>query len=177
MGGIAWRSMLGLQRLGAERADTSRADSVALLTAGLSLVVALIHLEAAVDHYAEYRLYSAAFVALAGFQALWARQLLRRPTRATLFVGAAGNAAVALLWLASRTVGVPIAPVPWQPEPAGTADLLATVSELAIVAATIGILFAGRSRLAESTVARIAPLLLAVLALSVLYGFGGGHAG
>jgi hypothetical protein len=177
MSGVPWRPMLGLQSSSAAKADASGADSVALLAAGLSFVAALIHVKAAVDHYTEYLLYSAAFVVLAGFQVTWARQLLSRPSRLTLLVGAAGNASIMMLWLASRTVGLPIGPVPWQPEPVGAADLLATVSELAIVAAMIGVLLAGRSRFANSIVARLAPLLLAVLALSVLYGLGGGHAG
>src|SRR5437868_5318397 len=112
MSGIGWRSILGLQKPESRRADATDADSVGVLTAALSFVVALIHVKAAADHYAEYRLYSAAFVATAGFQVLWAGQLLRRPTRTTLLVGIAGNAGIALLWLASRTVGVPVAPVP-----------------------------------------------------------------
>jgi hypothetical protein len=177
---IGWRSLLGLQHMDSARIDggrDSRHDSVRVLVAGVSSVAALIHVEAAVDHYSEYRLYSAVFVALAVWQALWAWRLLRGGTRLTLLAGVLGNTAIALLWLASRTTGVPIAPVPWEPEPVGAADLLATLSELVIVTAATCLLLAGRSRRADSIVARLAPLILVVLAVSVLYGLGSGHTG
>src|SRR4051794_9437413 len=109
-------------------------ENILVLTAALSAVAALIHVEAAVDHYSEYRLFSASFVAMAVFQAAWAAQLLRRPSPHMLIAGVIVSAAIVLVWLTSRTVGLPIGPDHWRPEAVGAADLLATYSEVGIIA-------------------------------------------
>jgi|SRR5947209_20583595 len=40
---------------------------------------------------------------------------------------------VVVVWALSRTTGLPIGPEPWQREPVGAADLIATADEVAIV--------------------------------------------
>jgi hypothetical protein len=39
--------------------------------------------------------------------ALWALRIARRPTRRLLLAGAAGAGALAVLWLSTRSVGLP----------------------------------------------------------------------
>jgi hypothetical protein len=47
---------------------------------------------------------------------------------------AALSAAVILLWLVSRTAGLPVGPEPWEAEAVGTADLLCSGFEAALIA-------------------------------------------
>ena len=44
-----------------------------------------------------------------------------------------GNAAVIFIWLASRTVGLPVGPEPWTREAITLPDLLATIFEGGVV--------------------------------------------
>lgn len=76
-----------------------------------------------------------AFVATSVFQVAWAIPLVGGPGPRVLAIGAALNGAVVLAWIWSRTVGVPIGPHAWTPEPAGIADLSATLLELLLVTA------------------------------------------
>jgi hypothetical protein len=58
--------------------------------------------------------------------------LTGRVSPAVIRVGIAGNAALVVAWAWSRTAGIPI--VPGGPEPAGIADSVAVVLEIAVVA-------------------------------------------
>jgi hypothetical protein len=51
----------------------------------------------------------------------------------TLDIGVAGNGAVVLAWIASRTSGLPFGPHAWLAEPVGAVDATATAFELLIV--------------------------------------------
>jgi hypothetical protein len=113
---------------------------------------------------------------LAAVQIGWAAMLLRRPSRSLLLLGCGFTTGVIALWAASRTVGVPIAPRPWVPETVGVADLIETVGEIVTVIAAGAIAMAAQLPAARWIVQRIAPLLLAILFLSALYGVGA-HAG
>ena len=73
--------------------------------AALSLLVAAIHLWVVPEHFEEWWGYGAFFVVLAVAQGLYALGLLLRPTRSVLLLGVAGNLAVAILWLVTRTTG------------------------------------------------------------------------
>jgi hypothetical protein len=180
MGAIGLRRLVGLGEPGSaashEPASYTTAETVLLLVAAVTCVAGLIHIGAAVDHLGEFPLYALVFVALAVVQLTWGAAILRRPSRRVLLFGCAFNAGVIALWAASRTVGVPVAPRPWVPEPVGVADLLATVDELLSVIAVGSVLMATRMAIAKGVVKRMSPLLLTVLLLSVLYGVGA-HAG
>jgi hypothetical protein len=67
------------------------------------------------------------------FQLLWAATVLTWPRRGLLILGSAGNAAIILVWLASRTVGLPVGPEPWTREAITFLDLLATIFEGGVV--------------------------------------------
>jgi hypothetical protein len=64
---------------------------------------------------------------------------------------AALNAAVILLWLVSRTIGLPVGPEPWQAEAVGTADLVCSGLEAAVVVLLLLLLTARQADLQEST--------------------------
>jgi hypothetical protein len=77
--------------------------------ASLSLLAAAMHLWAVPDHLEEWWGYGAFFVVLALAQGLYALGLVRwPPSRAYFLVGVAGNLAVAILWLVTRTTGIPL---------------------------------------------------------------------
>jgi hypothetical protein len=152
-------------------------DAIVVLLTGLGLAAALIHVEAAFDHLHEYALYTPAFVLLAAAQAVWALKLLRHPSRLWLLAGLVLAVGVILLWAASRTTGIPIAPVPWKPETIEPVDAAATLDEIT-TALAIGLLLAtddhperwprwGR---------HVGPVLGIVFGLTLLLAVGGGHA-
>ncbi len=103
--------------------------------AGLSLLAAAVHLWVVPGHLAEWWGYGTFFVILAVAQGLYALVLPRRPSRALLLLGVAGNLAVAILWLVTRTTGIPLlGPHAGEVEGVGVMDLACTLAEVGIVA-------------------------------------------
>ena len=115
-------------------ASRGTAATLALRAAALSLLAAAIHLWVVPDHLEEWWGYGAFFVVLATAQGLYALGLLRWPTRSIFLLGAAGNLAVAILWLVTRTTGVPLlGPHAGELEGVGVLDLACTLGEVGIV--------------------------------------------
>lgn len=115
--------------------------SVQLLSLG-SLAVASIHLGVCPEHFQEALLYGVFFVVLATLQLTWGAVVVARPTRIVLFAGALLNGATIILWLVSRTSGLPVGPEPWEPETFGWLDIAASAIELAIVLLALRLAFA-----------------------------------
>lgn len=105
-----------------------------VLAAALSFSCALIHAQAAVDHFSESHLYAVLFCLVALGQAGWGVALLRGPSPALLGAGVVGLAGVVIAWVASRTVGLPLGPDTTGPEAAGLLDVVATLQELVVIA-------------------------------------------
>jgi hypothetical protein len=103
--------------------------------AALSLLAAAMHLWVVPEHFEEWWGYGAFFVVLAVAQGLYALVLLRWPSRAFLLLGVASNLAVAILWLVTRTTGMPLlGPHAGETEGVGVLDLACTLGEVGIVA-------------------------------------------
>ncbi len=86
-----------------------------------------------VTHFREYFLFGLFFAIVTPLQIAWAVLIVRRPdNRRLLIAGGAVNLAIALIWLVSRTVGLPFGPEALQAEGIGPKDLLATWDELMI---------------------------------------------
>ena len=120
--------------MGASR-TTARPNAILYAAAGLSLLAALIHVLVAREHFEEWWGYGTFFVVCAALQALYAPILLRWPGRTVLLIGAAGNLAVAILWLVTRTTGIPLlGPHAGEVEEVGALDLVCTLAEVGIVA-------------------------------------------
>ncbi len=104
--------------------------------AGLSLLAAAIHLWVVPEHLEEWWGYGTVFVVLAAAQGLYGLGLLlRRPSRPYLLLGVAGNLAVAILWLVTRTTGIPLlGPHAGEVEGVGVLDLACTLAEVGIIA-------------------------------------------
>jgi hypothetical protein len=159
---------------GAASAGTaSRADTDVLLACGLSWATALIHLQAAVDHFDESWLYAAFFIALAASQLAWGVALYRqRRRRGLLIIGALASLAVIGIWILSRTVGLPVGPDSVSPETVGALDAIATADEIALTALIALQLFPLRfdTRGWAARSLRAAALLLMLLSSMVLGG-------
>ena len=85
------------------------------------------------QHFAEYVAFGVFFSVVAWSQAVWAVGVIVQ-SRGLLLVGLVGNTVVILVWLFSRTTGLPIGPEAGAPEPAAFIDVLSTILEVAIVA-------------------------------------------
>jgi hypothetical protein len=106
-----------------------RLDDRLFLICGLAWSGALIHVVAAIEHVDEYVLYAVFFELLASAQFLLGIALYRSPTRTLLITGATMSLLVVVLWIVSRTLGLPIGPAPWTPEPVGILDVVASADE------------------------------------------------
>jgi hypothetical protein len=109
------------------------------LNAPVSALIALsagagaIHQYVASDHLHEYWLFGGFFAALGIAQVAWAALVaISGPSRA-LLIAATGNTAVVVLWIASRTTGLPLGSHPGAPEALGFPDVTATLFEIILV--------------------------------------------
>lgn len=143
----------------------------------LAIAAGAIHAVAAVGH-SDYPLFAGFFALLALAQCTWGTRVYRGAGRRLLVAGAWGSAAVALLWLVTRTVGLPLGPEAGGPEAAGPLDVLATVDELMVVAIVAALVRLPRLRPRfVRAAARVGPALGMTLAmLSLLSLTLGAHA-
>lgn len=112
-------------RTGREYRGRALLNSAALLT----LAASAIHFSVAPEHFVDFAPYGVFFVCLGLIQVVLAAAILLRPNRRLFVIAASGTLAVIGLWLASRTVGLPIAPVPGRPEDFGFTDVVCTLLE------------------------------------------------
>lgn len=142
-------------------------EAVALLSIG----AAIIHFAVVAEHFDEWWLTGLFFLALAVFQLVWALLVLAAPSRLLYLAGAVGNALVVVLWIVSRTSGVPVGPGAGEAEPVALPDTLATAFEIVLVAVLVLLLGArtapGASRLVSRPAAGWAAALV-VAALTAL---------
>jgi hypothetical protein len=106
----------------------------------LSFGAAAIHFAVSPEHFGEWAPYGVAFACLAWFQLLWAAAYLARPARRWASAAAAVNAGAVIVWVWSRTIGLPIGPDPGSTEPVGFADALSSGFEALLV---LGLLAGG----------------------------------
>ena len=109
--------------------------------AGLAFAAALIHLWATPEHFEEWWGYGAFFVAAATGQGIFGVALLRRSTQPLLLAGIwSTNAAIAVLYVVTRTRGIPLGPHDGTVEDAGVADMAATAAEVGMIVALVALL-------------------------------------
>jgi hypothetical protein len=161
----------------ARSASAGRRGNAVLIVCGLAWGAGLIHVQAAFDHWDEYSLYAVFFGVLAVAQFLWGAALYRSPGRGLLAAGAVASLMVVVLWIVSRTSGLPIGPEPGQPESIGLLDSVASADEIALaVLVALQLLPRPNGRPARHAghlawAASVFLILISSLALS-----GGGHA-
>jgi hypothetical protein len=118
-------------------------DATLYAVAALSLLAALIHLWVLPEHLGEWWGYGAFFLICAGAQGLLALGLLRRPGRPLFIFGVAVNLSIVILWLVTRTTGVPLGPHAGDAEVVGALDLACTLVEVAIVVGLVTLAMRG----------------------------------
>lgn len=148
----------------------------ALALAGLAATTGVIHLVATVEHVGvDWEL--AVFFALVGAGQLAAGwRIYRAAADARLLaLVAAGSVAVALLWIFSRTTGLPFGPDAGKVAAVGVGDTIATLLEL-VFAALVGlVLWRGEQRLAWLSSGIGVRLTFALLSLALMTAALGGH--
>lgn len=108
-----------------------------------SAAAAGVHAAVAPAHFAAGTVFGLFFVGAALAQVVWSLAMVTRPSRTLLRAGVAGNAAILVLWLATRTTGLPgLLPTP---EAVGVWDLSCGAFEVVVMIA------AGRILAAETT--------------------------
>ncbi len=107
---------------------------------GLAFAAALIHLWATPAHLEQWWGYGTFFVATAVGQGAFGVALLRRVTQPLVLAGIWANAAIVVLYVATRTGGLPLGPHDGMVEDAGVLDMLATVAEVGVVVALVALL-------------------------------------
>jgi hypothetical protein len=103
-------------------------DALCAAAAGLA-VAAAIHAMAFPEHLREFGPFGGFFAALTLAQLSLAFVLTRDPDPARVRLIAFGSMGVVLLWLVSRTAGLPLGPEPWRPESIGVFDVAASCAE------------------------------------------------
>lgn len=142
--------------------------------AALSFSAACVHGSVMVSHFREYVLFGLFFAIVTPLQITWAELVRRAPqARRLLAAGAFGNAAVVVVWLVSRTVGLPFGPQALETEAVGFKDLLATYAELMIVVLVAALLWQRSARPVPGWTLAVAWAVAAVGLVAALVG--GGH--
>jgi hypothetical protein len=98
-----------------------------------------IHLAFAPEHLAEYRPLGLGFAAAGILQLVWAVAVTVRDSARWLLVGGALSLAFVGVYVMSRTVGLPLGPKAFQPEPFGLADLVCCALEVLVGLAAIAL--------------------------------------
>ena len=154
-------------------------EQLALVAAMVVFASSFIHSVVIADHFEEYWLEGVFFAVVTCLQAVWTVLIYGDPlNRRLLVAGLVGNAALVVMFMITRTVGLPFGPEPWDPEPPDAASVLATLDELtavlllAVVLAALG----GRRRPSISqTHLRAAAMLAGPLFIYSFMAAFGGH--
>ncbi len=110
------------------------------LTALLSVSAGYVHFVYAESHFEEWWAYGVFFVAAGNLQALFGVLLVWRPRAWMPLAGIAGNLAIVIVYVISRTNGVPLGPHARVVEDAGAVDWLTTAGQVVIIGALIAML-------------------------------------
>lgn len=106
-----------------------------------SAAAAGVHAAVGPAHFGEGLVFGLFFAAAALAQVGWALVMALRPSRRLLIAAVAGNTAILLLWLVTRTIGLPgLLP---EPEAMGLWDLSCGVFEVAVIVTAARILRRG----------------------------------
>lgn len=121
----------------AREAALERGEGVVVVAAALSFVAASIHLWAVPGHAWIWWGYGVFFLVTALAQGLLGVALLRWPAAPLVLAGILGNLAVVLLYVFTRTSGVPFGPHAGRVEEAGILDMSATLAEMGLIVALV----------------------------------------
>jgi hypothetical protein len=155
-------------RLDKQFPDGFGRSAVARCWAGFaSLGAGLIHLAVVHEHLAEWWVFGVFFAVVGALQIGWAMLALARDTVPIPRLVAGATAAILVLWVVSRSTGLPVGPEPWTPEAVGTADVLCGVLEAAVVVLLVAVLRSGEPAATAQRLTRTQLVLLTVGALAM----------
>jgi hypothetical protein len=140
-------------------AATSVSRPALVLAVVLSLATGWVHLAYTESHFESWWGYGVFFAAVGAGQGLLAAALLRRPTPGVALLGVVGNLGVVLMYVVSRTDGVPLGPHANVAEKATTVDLLTTAGEIVLVVVLLAMLGRTAGRLALNAMMVLGVLL------------------
>jgi hypothetical protein len=120
--------------------------------AALSVGAAAIHFAVVFEHFADYTLYGVFFLVISWAQLIWPAVLLWRPSRLWLWLGIAGNTIVLVVYVASRTIGLPFGPDLHNAESVGALDVVSCVLEFGLIVGCAALLW--QPSIADRPVAR-----------------------
>ena len=156
----------------------SRVPGFILAIAGLALTSGTIHIVAAAEHLGDDWLLGVFFVLVGAGQLFAAWWIFRRPhDERMLKIVAAGSVVVSLLWVFSRTTGIPFGPEPGRAS-VGVADTITTLQQLMLAAIVVALLRrpeAGDRRLAWMSGPMASRLTPAFLTMTLFMAALGGH--
>ncbi len=160
--------------------DMQLARTVAALA---SVGAAAIHFAVVPAHLAAWWVEGVFFAALATFQVLWGLALWRWRRWQLLSLGALVHLGAVLLWVVTRTAGLPFGPNAGVPEPVGLAGVLTIALELAVSASVLWWLRPRQAWMLQSAAASLtavggaAVIVLGLSVPGVLAGVGHHHSG
>lgn len=131
----------------------------ARLAAVLSLTAGWIHFAFMASHFRQWWLYGMFFLASGVAQSLFTVAILRFPRPSVVLAGIVMNLAIVLLYIDSRTVGVPIGPHADVAERTKLIDLAVTGAELVTIGALLVIAGARMRRWAVNAMLLIGGIL------------------
>src|SRR5690242_11375001 len=100
------------------------------VVAAASVAAAAIHFSVIGEHFHEMWYFGVFFVLVAWAQLAWAAAVILRPSRRVLAAGVALQVLLVVIYVWSRTTGLPVGADPWQPEAVAFLDVLSTVLEV-----------------------------------------------
>jgi hypothetical protein len=146
-----YRTVSGMDRAASSPAPSCRGvlhapRRLVYLAATLSFVAGYVHFAFAESHFQEWWGYGAFFVVAGNLQALFAALLVWRPRPWHPLAGIAGNLAIVVVYVITRTNGIPLGPHARVVEAAGAIDWVTTAGQIALIAALIAMLDDRRRR-------------------------------
>ena len=149
--------------------------------AAVSVGAAVIHFAVTFEHFQEYVLYGTFFLIISWAQLIWAVGLFWQPSgfsasrgapersrpweRIWLWLGIAGNAIVLVIYIASRTAGLPFGPDLHNPESVGALDVVSCALEFVLIIGCAALLW--RPSLADRPIRRQAGFAALASAVAV----------
>jgi hypothetical protein len=154
----------------------ARPDFRLTAAATASAGAAAIHFAVISEHLDEYWLFGLFFFVSGAAQLAWAIIVVLRPLRVLVLLGLLGNAAIIVLWIVSRTGGLPLGPDAGSPEPIAIVDVVASILEGLVVASSAWYLGRPANRPGgqglQARAASAVPILIAALVALALVASG-----
>ena len=155
---------------------SSRLPNAGLALSGLAGTAGVIHIVASVEHVGAEWALGAFFLLVGAGQMLAAWAIYRDAQDMRMLTAIAlASVGVALLWIFSRTTGLPFGPDAGEVAKAGVADTVATLQELGLAAIVALVAWRGERPVAWLSGAMGLRLTFAVLSLTLMMAALGGH--